>query len=147
MQLPDRVREYDDADIDRVLECWYQASLVAHPFLDEEFLASERRLIAEQFLPAAEVTVAIADGQVVGFLSLVDHEVGGIFVHPDHQGSGLGRALMDDARSRRTFLEVEVFDANSIGRRFYAAYGFREIGRITDQATGYPARRLRIDEG
>jgi putative acetyltransferase len=71
--------------------------------------------------------------------------VGGVFVHPDHQGRGIGRALMDRARATRTFLELNVFEANAIGRRFYDAYGFEFVDRYINERSGQAELRLRLD--
>lgn len=139
------IRAYRHDDLPDLLDAWYEASLIAHPFLDEAFFDAERVLIAEVFLPASDVTVAVADERVVGFISMADNEVGGFFVHPAHQGQGHGRELMDAARATRPVLELDVFEANPIGRRFYESYGFREVGRGVDDATGHPQVRLRLD--
>jgi putative acetyltransferase len=128
-----------------VLDAWYQASLVAHSFLTEDFFESERQQIAEHWLPRADVVVYEIDGAVVGFLALIGNEVGAIFVLPAHQGRGIGRSLMDHARNSRPFLELDVFEANAIGRRFYHAYGFRIVDRHIHEATGQPELRLRLD--
>ena len=92
------IRPYADSDLEQLLDVWYRASLVAHPFLSEEFLANERNTIAEQWIPLADTTVHELDGRVAGFLSLIGDEVGAIFVDPEHQRRGIGRALMDTAR-------------------------------------------------
>lgn len=139
------MRSYTAADLDAVLDVWYRASLIAHSFLPVEFLERERHQMAEQWLPMAETTVYESDGRVVGFLSLVGNEVGGIFVDPDHQGTGIGRALMDGASGSRSFLELDVFEANPIGRRFYESYGFGLVDRHIDEDTGQPALRLRLE--
>ncbi len=47
------VRPYVEADLDRLLECWYEAAQIAHPFLDDDFFVRERRLIADEFIPAS----------------------------------------------------------------------------------------------
>lgn len=143
------VRAYTDGDLEPVLDVWYRASLVAHPFLSDEFLVRERREIAERWLPMADTVVAERSGddgapRVVGFLALVDTTVGAIFVDPDEQGRGVGRELMDDARARRPFLELDVFEENSIGRGFYAAYGFEVVGRHMNEVAGHPELRLRL---
>jgi len=138
------IRPYRDDDLGELLDAWYRASLVAHPFLSEEFFESERGLIAERWLPIAETTVYETGGLVVGFLSLIGNEVGGIFVDPEYQGRGIGRALMDGARDSRPLLELSVFEANSVGRRFYEAYGFEFVERNVNQATGHPELRLRL---
>ena len=51
-----------------------------------------------------------------------------VFVAPGSQRRGGGRVLMDHVRASRDYLEVEVFEANEIGRAFYDAYGFERTG-------------------
>lgn len=140
------IRPFQDEDLPALLDAWYRASLGAHSFLSAEFLEAERRQIAQDWLPASETTVYEVDGRVVGFLSLVGSEVGGIFVHPDHQGRGVGRALMDIARDSRPYLELTVFEANSHGRAFYASYGFEFEERIPSGTEGHPELRLRFGQ-
>ncbi|MEA2000447.1 MAG: GNAT family N-acetyltransferase [Actinomycetota bacterium] len=141
------IRPYTDDDLDGLLDVWYRASLIVHSFLSEEFFEAERRQIAERWLPMAETLVYESGGRVVGFLSLIGNEVGGIFVDPDHQGRGIGSALMDGARDSRPFLELGVFEANSTGRRFYDSYGFEPVSRQIDEDTGQPELRLRFERG
>ncbi len=82
---------------------------------------------------------------MVGFIALLDNEVGGLFVTRAQQGQGIGRALMDHASASRDHLELEVFEANDIGRAFYDAYGFAVIGERLDEETGLRLLRLRLD--
>jgi len=139
------LRSYRHDDLEGLLDVWYRASLIAHWFLSEEFLEVERRQIAEDWLPVSETTVAETDGRVVGFLSLVGNEVGGIFVDPEYQGRGIGRALMDHARRARPHLELVVFEDNLMGRRFYDAYGFLQVDRQIHAESGRYELRLRLD--
>jgi putative acetyltransferase len=139
------VAPYRDDHLDRLLDVWYRASLIAHSFLTDDFFERERRAIAETWLPRAETLVYESDGRVVGFLSLIGDEVGALFVDPDRQRRGVGRSLMDAARSRRPLLEVSVFEANTIGRSFYESYGFVEFDRAKNDETDHPELRLRLD--
>lgn len=141
------IRPYTDADLDDVLDVWYEASVIAHAFLPADFFPDERVQLAERWLPQAETYVAEVDGRVVGFLSIVGDEIGGLFVHPDHQGAGVGRALVDHVRSSRATLELDVFEENEIGRRFYAAYGFEHVRTHRDEQTGHVLHRLRLVPG
>ncbi len=138
------LRPYEDRDLAAVLDVWHRASLVAHSFLPADFFSAERRLIAEQWLPMSETTVFESSGRVVGFISMVGDEVGGLFVHPEYQRQGIGGLLMDHAFTGRDTLELGVLEANTLGRAFYAAYGFVEIGRTIDDATGHPELRLHL---
>jgi putative acetyltransferase len=141
----DVIRPFTDDDLGDVLDVWYRASVEAHPFLTERFLDAERRQIAEKWLPAAETLVAELDARVVGFVSMLGDEVGGIFVEPAHQRLGVGSALMDAVTASRSHVVLDVFEANAIGRGFYTAYGFDEVGRSAEETTGLPLIRLRFD--
>jgi putative acetyltransferase len=110
----DVIRQYEDQDLNDLLTAWAAASEIAHPFLSEEFLASERENIPNLYLPNAETWVFEASGQVVGFIALIGNEVGAIFVHPGHQRMGVGQRLMDKAKELREELEVEVFVKNAM---------------------------------
>ena len=138
------MRTFTGADTEGLLDVWYRASLIAHSFLSEEFLADERLEIVQRWLPIAETTVYETDGRVVGFIALIGSEVGAIFVDPDFQGQGIGRALMNHARSSQGALELDVFEANPIGRGFYQAYGFQIIGRHLNREAGQFELRLRL---
>jgi putative acetyltransferase len=138
------IRKYQDHDLDSLLELWYRASRQAHPFLDEAFLRQERDAITGVHMLKAETWVYVRQTNVVGFISLLGNEVGGFFVDPTVQGEGIGRALMDHARLLREELEVEVFKANSIGRRFYDRYGFVFVKEHVDEQTGQLVLRMRV---
>ena len=120
------IREYEDKDLAELLDAWYSASMVAHPFLSEEFFEQERENIVSIHVPNAETWVYELDGIVIGFIALIENEVGAIFLDPKFHGRGIGRALMDHARNQRSELELDVFKENVIGRNFYKKYGFKE---------------------
>lgn len=138
------IRQYIDTDLDDLLSAWGAASEIAHPFLTPEFVATERNNIPNLYLPNAETWVYDDGERVVGFIALIGDEVGAIFVHPDHQRTGIGQQLMDKAWSLRETLEVEVFVANAIGRAFYAKYGFEPVERKIHEPTGQDILRLRL---
>ncbi len=139
------IRKYNAEDLAELLDVWYDASQIGHPFLSRDFLDQERRTVIQEYLPNAETWVFEEEGQVVGFIALIGNEVGGIFVTPRRHGQGIGRALMDHARASRNHLDVEVFEANEIGRAFYHPYGFKVIRPVVHEETGEPVLRLRLD--
>jgi putative acetyltransferase len=145
MAGPGMIRPYARADQDQLLDVWERAARIAHSFLPAQHFEDERREITDTWLDIAETTVFESEGQVVGFLCLLGDEVGGIFVDPDHQRTGIGRALMDDARAKRDSLELGVLEANAPARRFYEKYGFEVVERRVEPVTGEPELRLRLD--
>jgi len=136
------IRQYQDSDLNTLLSVWDNANRLAHPFQSEAFIKQERQNIQHLYLPNADTWVAESNNKVMGFIALIGNEVGGLFVDPSVHGQGLGQTLMDNANSLHDTLELDVFKANSLGRRFYSRYGFSEKAESIHQATGKPVIRL-----
>lgn len=136
------IRQYKESDLNAVLSSWENANKMAHPFLSESFVDQVRHDIPNLYLPNADTWVAEVDGKTVGFIALIGNEVGAIFVDPTHQGIGVGKALMDKARSLHSTLELDVFKENSIGRKFYDRYGFVFQNETLNEDTGQLILRL-----
>lgn len=137
------IRSYQPDDEEQVLEVWFAAASLAHPFLTPEFMAEERETIRSVYMPITQTWVYEQAGRVVGFISLLENEVGAIFVAPTFQGRGVGRTLMDWARAQHPVLELEVFAANHLGRAFYDRYGFTYLSQHVHEPTGQMLLRLR----
>ena len=113
------IREYTQADNDELINIWLKASLLAHPFLDSEFIDKEKKNIREVYLPNTKTWVYINNNILEGFISMIDNEVGALFVSPQKHRNGIGKALMNHVSLLHNELEVEVFKKNIIGRGFY----------------------------
>jgi ribosomal protein S18 acetylase RimI-like enzyme len=80
-------------------------------------------------IPAA-FRVARTDQDIVGYCVLHDGQLEDLYVRPDHQGRGVGSALLDAAKSSGPHkIVLSTFQQNTKARAFYEARGFREIGR------------------
>jgi putative acetyltransferase len=137
------IRPYNLNDLPRVLEIWEEAARTAHPFLPESFIVSEREQVREVYIPMAATWVFEDDGRVVGFISLVGDDVGGLFVEPSCHRRGIGRALLDFALAKGRPLELEVFEENSPARAFYERCGFVDVSDYLHAETGHRMVRMR----
>lgn len=138
------IRQYKESDLAAVLESWEVATRMAHEFMTDEFIAQERKNVAELYLPNTDTWVAEVEGNVVGFIALMGNEVGAIFLQPSNHGKGIGKALMDKAQSLHGDLEVEVFEKNYLGRKFYSKYGFKFLEIKHHEPTGQEVLRLKF---
>ncbi|MQA33563.1 GNAT family N-acetyltransferase [Modestobacter roseus] len=87
--------------------------------------AATRWWMAHVVLAGQRVRVALDGGRVVGFAAVDGDWLAQLYVDPDHQGAGVGRALLDDAvRARPEGLSLRVFQRNIRARHFYEAAGF-----------------------
>jgi len=138
------IRKYKETDIDEILEVWFQASSMAHPFLDMEFMGMEKRNIRDVYIPNTTTWVYEKDRVILGFISMMGNEVGAIFVRPDYHGKGVGRRLMDFVAEFHDEMEVEVFERNEVGRAFYDKYGFELVEELVHKETKNKVLRLRF---
>ncbi|WP_310962993.1 GNAT family N-acetyltransferase [Nocardioides terrisoli] len=77
---------------------------------------------------AREVWVAETDLGLVGFASLEADWLDGLYVGPDHQGTGVGSALLDVVRAQRPRgFGLWVFASNTPARAFYRRHGLIEL--------------------
>ena len=139
------LRPYTQEDLDQCLDVWWEASQVGQSFMPDEFFEGERQLMINEWFPTLDTTVYEVDDRIVGFITLKDHYVGAIFVHPDYHGTGVATELMDHARAEKGWLELHVFEANERARRFYENYGFTLKMIDKHGPTGEPALQLRLD--
>jgi putative acetyltransferase len=138
------IREYKADDLDGVMSSWEHANDLAHSFLPKAFVDKVRQDIPNLYLPNAETWVADYDGTVAGFIALIGNEIGAVFVEPKFHSSGIGRALVGKAQELRGDLEVEVFELNAIGCKFYSKYGFSLMSESIHEDTGNKVLRLKL---
>ena len=97
-------------------------------------------------VPIAEIWVVEEDGEIVAFMSLLDNMIGALFTHPDQQGKGHGRALVEHARGRFDPVLVEVAEANKKAIGFYRSCGFVDHERSIDEGSGLPLLILLLQD-
>lgn len=133
------IRPFDmAADTKKLSAIWLDASLIAHPFIGTQRLLEQRQLIEEEYLPNSETWVAWRANDPLGFISLLDKFIGGIFVAPDQQGQGVGRKLIAYALDRKGEITLEVYTQNKQAVRFYTSLGFKEVSRRPFDDEGFP---------
>ena len=139
------IRPFDAAADTQILSrIWLDASLLAHPFIGTQRLREQQRLIEDTYLPLSETFVGAQAGDPVGFISLLDSFIGGLFVAPAQQGKGIGRRLIAHALDLKGELSLEVYTANEQAMRFYRSLGFLEVSRRSTDDDGLPFENARL---
>ncbi len=100
--------------------------------------------IKQQLVPAGNVTVALFEGAVVGFVAIsrqgphgwIDH----LYLDPTAVGVGVGSLLLSRAKHLLgSPIRLYTFQQNDGARRFYRRHGFREIelsdGALNEEKT------------
>ena len=95
-------------------------------FLPELHTAEEDLWFMQtKFLPSNEVWVAEVGGEVVGYIGFHEGWIDHLYIDPDHQGKGLGSALLAKALKDGGERRLWTFQQNDRARAFYEYFGFR----------------------
>lgn len=134
-----RIRRGRPDDVERALAIWRSAVDATHPFLTGDFRAEIDRLVREDFLPNAELWLAVdAAACADGFLVMDGDMIDALFVDPARHGWGIGTLLLDHAATLAKPLRVEASEQATNALPFYLARGFRITGRTPTDHDGRP---------
>ncbi len=126
------------------MSIWRESSNLAHPFLSAAFVEKAEQDMRDIYIPNTETWVYEDSNTVVGFISMLGNEIGGLFVLPSNHSKGIGTQLVNFVKEFHDELEVEVFEKNTIGRAFYEKYGFTPIKQYHHVESDNEVLRLRF---
>lgn len=138
------IRKHKEQDLEQIINVWDKSSSLAHPFLNSNFVKKVKSDMTNIYIPNSETWVYEIENSIVGFISMLDNEIAGLFVLPNSHSKGIGTKLVDFIIKKHSTLEVEVFEKNSIGRAFYNKYGFEKIKIYNHKESGNEVLRLKF---
>ena len=91
-----------------------------------------RQYITHGLIPSAQVTVAVQGREIVGMMATASedgfHWIEHLYLAPGHVGSGIGTALLTQAKTEPgSPLRLYTFQENTGAQQFYERHGFRAI--------------------
>jgi putative acetyltransferase len=140
------LRPYRAADEDAAIELWRRTWQQHYPHLDFNARVDWwRERWRTELVPMTTITVAEADGELVGFVT-VDPQtfyLDQIVVAPEAWGADVAPALIAEAkRISPRGLDLQVNADNSRAIRFYAKHGFAAAGDDVNPISGAPIRKM-----
>jgi putative acetyltransferase len=121
------VRRLSLDDVDQVALIHRTAFDARLPWLAGQHAPAEDRwFFRHRVFRDCAVWGAGQDG-LVGFIAFRDGWVDHLYVLPPWQGRGLGRALLDVAKTASPTLQLWTFQRNASARRFYERQGFAAV--------------------
>ena len=96
-------------DYDELLTVWEASVRSTHHFLTEENIQFYKPLVRNQYFQAVELyIIRNREGKIAAFMGLSDELIEMLFVHPDEQGKGYGKQLMQYALHEKHIYKVDV---------------------------------------
>jgi putative acetyltransferase len=140
------LRPYGARDEDAAVALWLRAWQATYPELDfAARLEWWRERWRDELVPAATIVIAEAAGVMIGFVT-VDMRtlyLDQIVVAPEHWGSGVGAALIAEAkRVSPNGLDLDVNTDNARAISFYDKQNFVISGAGVNPISGKPIHRM-----
>lgn len=127
------------SDYDELIQLWEASVRSTHHFLTEENIRFYKPLIRNQYFPSVDLFIIRNEaGSIAAFMGLSDELIEMLFVHPDEQGKGYGKQLINYALDEKQINKVDVNEQNEKALRFYLKRGFDVIGRDATDSSDNP---------
>jgi GNAT superfamily N-acetyltransferase len=137
-----KYRAAEPADFDAIARVWLEAALATEDAVSSLPSLRELRIRVDHEMAAGwVVTVALDGREIVGFLALkpalaVPDQ---IFILPTHQGRGVGRDLIEQAKQAMPGgFRLRTASTNRRARRFYSGAGLSLLEEGLHPRTGNP---------
>jgi putative acetyltransferase len=145
MTSPFSLRPYRAEDEDATIGLWLATWQQAYPSID--FAARVtwwRERWQKDLVPNAAIIVAEQSSELLGFVTIdLKGYLDQLVVSPDHWGSNLGNALLDEAkRLSPDGITLLVNTDNTRAIRFYERNGFVQAGGDVNPTSGRPVLRM-----
>jgi putative acetyltransferase len=145
MSTSSQLRPYRDSDEDAAIMLWRDSWQQAYPGID--FAARVtwwRERWRNELVPNASIVVAEQADALIGFVTIdLNGYLDQLVVGPEHWGSDLGTALVDEAkRLSPDGITLLVNTDNARAIRFYRRNGFVDAGGDVNPTSGKPVLRM-----
>ncbi|MBN2919854.1 MAG: GNAT family N-acetyltransferase, partial [Lactobacillus sp.] len=88
------IREFQISDTQLVMQLWLAGNEDAHSFVAKEYWQANFEEVEKQLLKA-DIFVYDLNGEIKGFIGLMDEYIAGIFVDKAYRSQGIGRQLLE----------------------------------------------------
>jgi|SRR5699024_332780 len=129
------IREFQISDTQIVMQLWLAGNEDAHSFIAKEYWKANFEEVEKQLLKA-DIFVYDLNGEIKGFIGLMDEYIAGIFVDKAYRSQGIGRQLLEYVKQLHSTLSLNVYQKNERALRFYRENGFTIVSKQNDERTG-----------
>ena len=132
-----------------LVEVWEASVRSTHRFLTEKDIRFFKPLIRNKYIPVVELyTIRNGQNRIAAFMGLSDELIEMLFVHPEEQGKGYGKLLIEFVIHHKQIFKVDVNEQNEKATSFYLNRGFDIVGRDETDPNGnpFPILHLSLNE-
>ena len=130
------IRKLRESDLSAVMKIWLDTNIKSHNFVSKEYWTSNYEIVKE-IIPKSEIYVYEEDDTnlIDGFIGLLDSYLAGLFVKDTDQSKGIGKQLLDYAKSIKSEMTLSVYQKNIRAVHFYQREQFQIQSENIDDNT------------
>lgn len=130
------IRKLRESDLSAVMKIWLDTNIKSHNFVSKEYWTSNYEMVKE-ILPKSEIYVYEEEDTnlIDGFIGLLDSYLAGLFVKDTAQSKGIGKQLLDYAKSIKSEMTLSVYQKNIRAVHFYQREQFQIQSENIDDNT------------
>lgn len=130
------IRKLRESDLSAIMKIWLDTNIKSHNFVSKEYWTSNYEMVKE-ILPKSEIYVYEEDDTnlIDGFIGLLDSYLAGLFVKNTAQSKGIGKQLLDYAKSIKSEMTLSVYQKNIRAVHFYQREQFQIQSENIDDNT------------
>lgn len=130
------IRKLRESDLSAVMKIWLDTNIKNHNFVSKEYWTSNYEIVKE-IIPKSEIYVYEEDDTnlIDGFIGLLDSYLAGLFVKDTDQSKGIGKQLLDYAKSIKSEMTLSVYQKNIRAVHFYQREQFQIQSENIDDNT------------
>lgn len=129
------IRKFKEKDLDTVMELWLLGNTEVHSFISPKYWQQNFTEI-QRVVSIACTYVYEYQNEVMGFISVMDGFLLGIFVNAGIRRHGMGMVLLDCMKQREKSLTVTVYEKNVTAVRFFMRQHFEVDSEVIEESTG-----------
>ncbi|MEI7368400.1 N-acetyltransferase [Pectobacterium sp. 1950-15] len=130
------IRPYRDHDLAPLMQLWLKSTILAHPFIREDYWRESASAVRDVYIPQSQTWVYEEQGSLIGFISVLEARfIGALFVEQAYYGKRIGTALIQHVQAQFPLLSLEVYQQNTRACRFYHKQGFIIVEENVNQDT------------
>lgn len=130
------IRVFKENDISVVMQIWLDTNIKTHSFISKCYWMDNYDMV-KKIMPQAEIYVYEDNitNQIEGFIGLTDNYIAGLFVKEGVQSKGIGKQLLNYAKSIKSNMRLSVYNKNIRAIKFYQREQFVIQSENTDDNT------------
>lgn len=130
------IRKLRESNLSAVMKIWLDTNIKSHNFVSKEYWTSNYEMVKE-ILPKSEIYVYEEEDTnlIDGFIGLLDSYLAGLFVKDTAQSKGIGKQLLDYAKSIKSEMTLSVYQKNIRAVHFYQREQFQIQSENIDDNT------------